>query len=240
MAKTNAKQKNKAQPDVTPDKMRIEYMELGVLKRWPRNPKGHDEEAIGESMRENGFAGALELDEGTGRMVGGHGRLTQLEKMWEAGEPAPERIMVKGGKWYVPVIRGVKFKNEAAAERYLLAANRLVELGGWDNGLLSSMLARYKEEDKLLGTGFDSGDVVRFLALVKGDKVGLNTDQRKEVFDNMTIKQIVLYFPSAQFEVVIKKLDKILQERKDLNSHSAIFLEMLNQWEGGKKGKKRK
>lgn len=230
MAKTNLK--TKAQPDVTPEKVRIEYMELGELKRWPRNPKAHDEQAISDSIRTSGFIDPLVVDEKSGRMVAGHGRLSAVEKMWEAGEKAPEGIMVKAGKWYLPVLRGKSFKDERAAEKYLLAANRTVELGGWDNKDLARILSKYKDDTSLIGTGFTSAEVVKFLALAKGDKIGLNTDERKEVFDNATIKQIVLYFPSAQFEKVIERLNKIMEEREDLNSHSAVFVEMLDRWDG--------
>jgi hypothetical protein len=112
-----------------PGTPRVEYEELGALKRWPKNPKGHSMEFLGEAFKENGFAELPIVDEGTGRMVAGHGRLDKLEAMHKAGESPPERVQVRGGKWFVPVIRGMTFRKPA---KHLLASNRGVELGGWE------------------------------------------------------------------------------------------------------------
>jgi hypothetical protein len=148
-------------------KMRIEYVELGALRRWPGNPKDHDLELLGEAMQVNGYVTPVLVDEGTGLMVEGHGRLEKLERLKQAGAPPPERIEVRGGKWYVPVVRGIRFKDRAHAEKHLIAANRIAELGGWDAKALAAIVGSYKAED-LVGTGMSEEDVVRFISLAKG------------------------------------------------------------------------
>lgn len=121
--------------------LRIEYVPLREVKRWPRNPKLHVDADIEKSIEKFGFTSPLLLDENTGRIVAGHGRLESLIRMADAGKPPPARIRRDKAEWLVPVVRGVSFTNEAEAEAYLLADNRLVELGGWDHTALETIIA---------------------------------------------------------------------------------------------------
>lgn len=141
-------------------RMRIEYVELGTLQRWPKNPKKHDLAFLDEAFKENGFAEPVLFDEGTKRLVAGHGRLDKLEELFANGAQPPDRIEVRGKKWFVPVVRGVTLRKP---EKHVIASNRGVELGGWDNQLLAEMLTTMKED--LIGVGFDDQDVVRFMKL---------------------------------------------------------------------------
>src|SRR5947207_3370035 len=115
-----------------PGKPRFELVELGRLKKWPKNPKGHDLGFLGEAFAANGMAEFPTIDEGTGRMVAGHGRVKKLEAMLRDGEKPPARVVVRGGKWFVPVIRGMTFADPA---KHVVASNRGVELGGWETNL---------------------------------------------------------------------------------------------------------
>lgn len=142
-------------------KMRIEYEELGALRRFPGNPKLHDLDELGASFDEQGYIDPIVIDERTGLMAAGHGRLEKLEMMRDAGSPPPERIVVKGRKWYVPVLRGVAFKSDEALRKYVVAANRIPELGGWDNQALAKILTSLGGD--LLATGFDEGDFAAFI-----------------------------------------------------------------------------
>ena len=63
------------------------------------------------------------------------------------------------GEWLIPVIRGTEFESEEEAEGYLVADNRSVELGGWDETVLSQVLADFAAHDALEGTGFDGDDL---------------------------------------------------------------------------------
>jgi ParB-like chromosome segregation protein Spo0J len=120
--------------------VRIEYVALSKLERWPRNPKTHDLEQLDKSVERFGFVQPLLVDENTGKLIAGHGRLDTLLAMKAGGKPAPERVQDKGGDWLVPVVRGVAFKDEREAEAYLIADNRLVEIGGWDEDVLKAIL----------------------------------------------------------------------------------------------------
>ena len=149
--------------------IRVEYVPLGDLERWPRNPKRHDHAGIIESIKRFGFVTPVIVDEKTGRLVAGHGRQEALSMMKKGGDPPPENIRKKGGDWLVPVVRGNRFASEAEAERYLVADNRYVELGGWDNDSLVQILSEQEGQEDLAAMGFDQAEVDRLIKLVAGE-----------------------------------------------------------------------
>lgn len=64
---------------------RIEMMPLADVKPALRNPKTHDAEAIGASVERFGYVEPMVLDERTGRLVAGHGRLEHLLALQKKG-----------------------------------------------------------------------------------------------------------------------------------------------------------
>lgn len=119
----------------------VEYTALSDLRRWDRNPKLHDIEALAASIRRHGFVEPVVRDERTGKLVAGHGRDETLEMMKRAGEPPPKRIKVReDGEWLVPCLTGISFDDESTAEAYIIGSNRLVELGGWDEEALQAII----------------------------------------------------------------------------------------------------
>lgn len=151
--------------------VKIEYTPLTEIDRWPRNPKLHDVRQLSASVERFGFVQPFLVDEKTGRLVAGHGRLETLTSMKQRGTPPPEYVQVQGGDWLVPVVRGVAFESEQEAEAYLIADNRLQEIGGWDDKMLARMLAEASanvEGAQLTGLGF-TDDQMRSLL----EEVGL-------------------------------------------------------------------
>ena len=67
----------------------IEYMPLAELERAPRNPKAHDLTLIHSSLGRFGYIEPIVINETTGCIVAGHGRLDALERKRDAGEPPP-------------------------------------------------------------------------------------------------------------------------------------------------------
>lgn len=144
------------------DAIRIEYMLLGDLQKHPRNPKDHDLGAIGKSVNRFGFTAPILMDERTGKMVAGHGRLDTLVSLRSSGQDAPKNIQTNAqGEWLVPVVRGLSFNSDAEVEAYLIADNRLTEIGGWDNAELAGLLQDLANDDYALMevTGFDGHDL---------------------------------------------------------------------------------
>lgn len=142
---------------------RLELMPLSDIRGAPRNPKEHDEGAIGASVGRFGYVEPAVIDERTGRLVAGHGRVKTLRGMKADGQSPPEGVKVADGDWMVPVLRGVEFRSDEDAEGYLIASNRTTELGGWDNVDLAEMLGDLAAADALEGVGWDAEDVDRLL-----------------------------------------------------------------------------
>jgi DNA modification methylase len=155
-------------------RIRIEYEPVRELVHWPRNPKEHDEAGIADAIDEFGFVDPIVFDETTGRIVAGHGRSFDLLRREKNQEVPPNGIEVRDGVWCAPVIRGLAFESEAHAERYLIASNRLVEKGGYNDRLLASILVAHSESGQLRGTGYSESDVDSLLERIgaaRGDLI---------------------------------------------------------------------
>lgn len=148
----------------------IEYFSLTELVEWPRNPKQHID--LEPSFDRFGFVKPLLIDEKSGWLVAGHGRLRQLVSMKDDGKRPPENVKVRSddGEWLVPVIRGVEFKNKREAEAYLIADNETTTAAGWDEAVLLDMIkdqiktARGNVDKAVAGTGLAPERVSQMLA----------------------------------------------------------------------------
>lgn len=144
---------------------RLELVALDELKRAERNPKLHAGFEIQASLRRFGYAAdMIGIDERTGAIAGGHGRLDALLALRAAGKPAPAGVEVVEGVWMVPVVRGWASADDAEADAYRVATYGTALAGGVDEAALSAMLADLATEHRLDGTGFTALDVDRLLA----------------------------------------------------------------------------
>lgn len=184
--------------------LRIEYVALKELVHWPRNPKDHDLGALSQSFKRFGYTSPILVDEGTGRIVAGHGRVDLLLHLKKSGERVPERVREANGDWLVPVIRGLRFRSEQEAEAYLVADNQLVMLGGWHDQSLYDILKRQLEGNTLDGMGFTPEDVQDLHERLKeqGDLGGEDDDTGGpfsfDVFDKETIIALAFDFFRAR------------------------------------------
>lgn len=133
----------------------IEYVSLKKLRADPRNPKAHDQEAIGHSVGRFGYVEPVVVDERTGFIISGHGRTATLTRMRADGATPPEGVRVTAkGDWLVPVVRGWRSETDAEAGAALIAMNRTTELGGWVDEALLDLLQEIDDADAL-GFGAD-------------------------------------------------------------------------------------
>jgi len=158
--------------------IRVEYMTLTSINKWPRNPKDHDLHEIQKSFNRFGFITPVLVDDGTGQLVAGHGRLDALKIMESSGKNPPRGVKVDSeGNWTLPVLRGVKFDNPTEAEAFLIADNRLTEIRGWDQDVLAEMLGEIAEIDGAIeGIGFDYAEI---MDLLHPKKIAGNIDGSK-------------------------------------------------------------
>lgn len=145
-------------------KIRIEYMQLRELKKLPRNAKLHDADAIEESFHRFGYVDPIVIDETSGCIVSGHGRLDKLAELFANKGEIPAGIQRDGPYWTAPVVRGVEFSDMAEAEAYAIAANRLTMLGGFDEKKLAETLQELSSNEALEGTGYDEESLIELLA----------------------------------------------------------------------------
>lgn len=145
---------------------RLDLIDVDEMVAAIRNPKMHDLDGIAGSMQEFGYADTVVIDERTGHTVSGHGRIEAVQQLRDKGEDPPNGIAVKGKTWLIPVIRGWESDSDAAAEAYLIGANRWGEKGGTDRELLAQMIGDLAEYDEALvrAAGFDELDQHDLLA----------------------------------------------------------------------------
>jgi hypothetical protein len=117
-------------PERRDESIRIEYLPLSALLKAPRNPKDHDIPLLHDSFSRFGYVEPVAINERTGRLVAGHGRLQALQQAKAKGELPPNRVEARDDDWYVPVLRGISFDTDAEAEAYLVVSNQATAAGG--------------------------------------------------------------------------------------------------------------
>jgi hypothetical protein len=156
-----------------PSTRAVEYVPLDDVKPADRNPKSHDHELLSRSFRRFGFVEPMIRDDRTGRLVAGHGRLDEL-RMARARdrELAPNGVRVDDdGTWLVPVLVGWSSADDVEAQAYIVASNRTVEAGGWDDSILADVLADLESSgaDAFEGIGYSLDDALAMLSARLGD-----------------------------------------------------------------------
>jgi len=139
--------------------IKIDYISLDDLhaRRAPKNAKKHRLDELNASMRRFGYTAPPMINEATGTLIAGHGRLDTLMERRRSGQPPPDGVFERDGKWLVPLVRGVSFATDVEALAYIMADNRLTEIGGYDWHLLREMAVDVAASGEgLLGTGFVS------------------------------------------------------------------------------------
>lgn len=147
---------------------RIEYMRLDDLVPAERNTRTHDLGAIGGAIDELGFTSEFKLDEASGRLIRGHGRLAELRRKRDKGAEAPEWIRDAGDDWLVPVVRGWSSRGKLHADAVREADNTIAQTGGFDAQAELDVLADLAAEapNLLRGVGRDSAYLDRLLESV--------------------------------------------------------------------------
>lgn len=171
-----------ARPD--PDTRTITYVRLDDVPEAVRNPKGHDLALLAASIAAHGFTAPAILDERTGRLVAGHGRLHALRQMHATGKPRPDGVGQDDGHWTIPLVRGWASADDAHADALIIADNKLTEVGGWDDRLLAEVLEDVADHsvDLLHLTGFTGDDLDRLIAdTAPASDVGSDADDLPEL-----------------------------------------------------------
>ncbi len=147
--------------------LRLTYDSLDDLARrvHPDNPKRHDLIALDASVERFGFAEPVLVNDSDDCLLAGHGRVELLLLQRARGAPPPHGIHAdECGQWLVPAIHGMEL-TEDDARAYLVTANRVVELGGWDDTRLAAILEQLAgSAGGLDAVGFSLADLEHLLA----------------------------------------------------------------------------
>lgn len=126
---------------------RVQEVSTNLLKPYENNAKVHGEEQvqkIAQSITEFGFLNPCLIDKEM-RIIAGHGRVMAAKML---------------GMDKVPCLY-VEGLTDAQRRAYILADNRLTEMGEWDLQMVSNELERLKDEGFDIDlTGFDVDDII--------------------------------------------------------------------------------
>lgn len=143
--------------------LRIDYLPLVDLVGATHNPKLHHQDLIGRSIGRFGFVDPIEVDDRTGRLVSGHGRVEALRAAYHAGQQPPAGIVDRDGAWLVPVVRGWASNSDEEAAAYSVTTNRSSELGGWAHEELAVLLDQIGDPDLVALTGWNPEELAELL-----------------------------------------------------------------------------
>jgi DNA modification methylase len=133
--------------------MAFRRVPLTDLHLDPGNVRAHGDvnmQAIVASLQRFGQAEPLVVQRGTGRVIGGNGRLAAMKQLG----------------WTECDIVDVDIDDEQA--RALgLALNRTAELAAWDEPALATLLEKLRAEDSLDGVGFTDDDLDALVAKLR-------------------------------------------------------------------------
>jgi len=125
--------------------MKVEMIPLDALHQDPSNVRTHGElnmEAIRGSLARFGQVEPLVVQEKTGRVIGGNGRLEAMKQLgWEDCEVVRLDL------------------DDVQATALSIALNRTANLADWDEPALAAMLEVLREEDALDGVGYTEDDL---------------------------------------------------------------------------------
>jgi hypothetical protein len=197
----------------------IDWVDIDTVKPHPDNPRVGMLPAVVESIRKNGWHGALVVQKSTGHILAGNHR-------WLAAKSL--------GMRKVPV--HVRDVDDATARRILLADNRTSDLAYYDEPKLQEQLALIlaaepdHKDTALEGTGYTPEDVQQMeMALAAGEpkewgSLGTNEEARDR-YDKSTIRQIGVILSAEEYDRVIPILKDILEEQGlDTISDAVLWL----------------
>src|SRR5436309_909359 len=128
----------------------IKRVPLASLHLDPSNARTHGPEnleAIVGSLRRFGQAEPLVVQAGSGRVIGGNGRLVAMKKLgWTECDVVQLDI------------------DDLQATALGIALNRTGELAEWDEPALVKLLQELQREDALEGVGYSTQDIDQLLA----------------------------------------------------------------------------
>jgi hypothetical protein len=179
------------------------------------NPKKHPDAQIDmlcRSISEFGFTNPLLVDENN-RILGGHGRLLAAKKL---GMATVDCIVLRG-------------LTEAQKKAYLIADNKIADLGEWDEDRLQDIITSLSEDDMglLHSLGMEQDELDYFVRQL--DELD-TTDLLEDVGNSMSDAARILEISKSEAAQVKEKREKhcIILEFTDEHEKDAAYSELLS------------
>lgn len=216
-----------------------EIGKISDLKRAEYNPRQISEwakEALRKSMMKFGDLSGIVVNVRTGKIVGGHQRVSIFDSAWritkqtiikdEVGTVAEGVIATPYGNWSY---REVDW-DEATEMTANIAANK--QGGLWDIKKLRTVASNIKGADSqlIMFTGLEDMELENMGIQDAPEKKVEDADYKMKRFLENDIKQIVLYFATEEYNNVLKRLASVMEEHK-LEENTSTFLFLLDQYE---------
>ena len=153
-------------------------VDVAKIKQHPNNPRRGDVAIVAESIKQNGFFGALIVQQSTGYVLAGNHRLMAAQVIGMSAVPVI----------YVDV-------DDTQAMRILLVDNRTSDLAVYNNETLAELLDHLQHtDDGLIGTGYTDDDLASLLDGLQGDDGDLDAEPDESLqFGGLTYKVIVTF-----------------------------------------------
>ncbi len=133
---------------------------IAALQKWRRNPRKNERAVpqVARSIRKYGFVAPVVVWQSQERIVAGHTRVLAMESILASEASFVPRDAP--GPGLVPV-RFHEFTDEAEANAYALADNKLNEAAEWDEALLVDVIKELRATDEALlsETGFSDAEL---------------------------------------------------------------------------------
>jgi hypothetical protein len=192
-------------------------IEADYNPRVSLKPGDFEYERLKVALKTHGLVDPLVWNEFNGVLIGGHQRLNILKNEFNQTEV------------WCSVVH-IEDKLQEKALNIGLNKNG----GSFDNEKLRSILTDFKDfedEDELKQSiGFSQMEF-NYMAdwtpqVTTEEEMKVNPEDAKQIYEENTIKQIVLYFDLVEYNEVIKKLAEI-RERHGFEDNTSVFLKLL-------------
>lgn len=188
---------------------------VSELKHHPKNPRKGNVDLIAESIRVNGFYGALIVQKSTNYVLAGNHRLLGAKHL---------------GMEEVPVI--YVDVDEVQATKILLADNRVSDTAIYDEDLLLELLEDLNDMGENFGIGYD----INTDSLIKDIETNLveapkskDLDELKVNYDKgMNARQVVLMYSAQDYDTIVLMLEELRKKFK-MNSYSDVVKKLLEE-----------
>jgi ParB-like chromosome segregation protein Spo0J len=215
--------------------MKTDKLPLNKLIPYAGNPRNNDHavQQVAEAIKRFGFRVPI-LAKSDGNLIDGHLRIKALQLMGSEGRKGV--VGLEEDK--VPVILCDDL-SEGDIKALRISINRLATLAEWDSDLLAKELSSLTADGvSVEALGFDNEALDKLGINLEGDHITstLAGDERRvtpedklKIYENTTLRQIVLIMDVSEFGDIMAALDNI-KKAKDLETNTEAALAAIRDY----------